>query len=338
MNYLLTVLIPTYNTRDYLTRSVESLLHDTINGKVQILIVNDGSTDDSLSIARHYESSYPFVQVIDKPNGGYGSTLNAGIPQAQGRYFRILDSDDWYETKAFVQFVEQLEHETADVVLTWGYLDKVYQQTCEPDHLYSDDSFLEYGRTYTFSDFDFHGKFFRMGHMTYRTDILRQVKESYSEKLFYVDTEFLFYPMTFADNFVFYNLSIYHYFLGRPGQSMSQEIRVRNASHLRQISESLLNFYAREHVHWNPHKLAYMQMILRDTLAGYYVLLFPGRPLSRIRKELHSWDTYLYNTYGSDVYHLIDSVHSVRYYRCWRGLFLYVFQFRNWWRNKPFSI
>lgn len=326
MNYLLTVLIPTYNTRDYLARSVESLLHDTINGKVQILIVNDGSTDDSLSIARHYESSYPFVQVIDKPNGGYGSTLNAGIPQAQGRYFRILDSDDWYETDAFVQFVERLEHETADVVLTWGYLDKVYQQTCEPDSLYSDDSFIEYGRQYSFSDFDFHDKFFRMGYMTYRTEILHRVTESYSEKLFYVDTEFLYYPMAYAENFVFYDLSIYHYFLGRPGQSMSQEIRLRNASHLRQISEALLAFYQRESAGWSAEKMAYMQMILRDTLAGYYVLQFPGRPLSRVCEELRTWDTYLHDTYGPTVYHWVDSVRSVRYYRRWRGFFLRVWQ------------
>lgn len=326
MNYTLTVLIPTYNTQDYLARAVDSLLHDSINGKVQILIVNDGSTDDSLSVARHYESTYPFVQVIDKPNGGYGSTLNAGIPQAQGRYFRILDSDDWYETEAFVPFVQRLEQETTDLVLTRGYLDKVYQQTCEPDCIYSDDSFIEYGRTYTFSDFDFHGKFFRMGHMTYRTDILRQVKESYSEKLFYVDTEFLFFPMAYVESFVFYDLSIYHYFLGRPGQSMSQEVRQRNASHLCQVSEALLTFYQRESAGWSAEKVAYMQMILRDTLSGSYVLQFSGRPLSRVLDEVNRWDAYLRETYGAELYHLVDSVRSIRYYRRWRGFFLRIWQ------------
>lgn len=338
MNYLLTVLIPTYNTRDYLARSVESLLHDTINGKVQILIVNDGSTDDSLLVARHYESTYPFVQVIDKANRGYGSTLNAGIPQAQGRYFRILDSDDWYETEAFVLFVQRLEQETADLVLTRGYLDRVYQQTCEPDCIYSDDSFIEYGRTYTFSNFDFHGKFFRMGHMTYRTDILRQVKESYSEKLFYVDTEFLFFPMAYVESFVFYDLSIYHYFLGRPGQSMSQEVRQRNASHLRQISEALLTFYQHESARWHIEKVAYMRMILLETLAGSYALQFAGHPIRRVRDEVNKWDAYLRDTYGTEVYHLLNEARSVRYFRRWQELFLIAYQVRRWWNNKPFPM
>lgn len=313
--YTLSVLIPTYNTSAYLERCIDSLLDERINHKVEILIVNDGSTDNSLEIARRYEQEYPFVRVIDQPNGGYGSTLNAGIATAQGRYLRILDSDDWFETTQFVPFVLQLETENRDLVLTSVYLNKVYQNTEEEEsiELMFKASSIAYGQTYTFSDFTFQRQFFRMGQMTYRTDILKQVPQKYQEKTFYVDNEFLTYPIAFVENFVFYDYFIYHYFLGRPGQSMSTEVRIRNTEHLKRVASALLDFYYTGIVQRDEMKRMYIRLIVLDILNTYYFVVLQGSPICWIRQQLQAQENELKRY--PEFYSLLGKKKTIRIYR-----------------------
>ena len=103
----------------YLNRCVDSLLALDILDDIEIIIVNDGSKDATLSIANQYKVQYPnSVVVIDKPNGHYGSTVNAALKVATGKYFRILDADDWFDTEAFVVFVNKLKDIDVDCVYT----------------------------------------------------------------------------------------------------------------------------------------------------------------------------------------------------------------------------
>ena len=103
---LLTIVVPIYNTEKYLERCVESITPKDVLEDVEILLVNDGSKDNSLQIMKKYAAKYPdTVKVIDKENGGHGSTINAGLKVATGRYFKVLDSDDWFDTANFIKFV-----------------------------------------------------------------------------------------------------------------------------------------------------------------------------------------------------------------------------------------
>ena len=116
---LLTIVIPTYNTERYLARCLDSLLTEEVLKELEILVVNDGSRDGSLAIARDYAARYPdTVTVIDKENGGHGSTINTGLQAATGRYFRVLDSDDWFDTCNFIKYFRALRHCREDVVIT----------------------------------------------------------------------------------------------------------------------------------------------------------------------------------------------------------------------------
>lgn len=85
--------VPCYNSQEYMRNCVDSLL---VGGEdVEIVIVNDGSSDRTIDIAREYEAEYPtIVKVIDKPNGGHGSGVNAGLKIATGLYYKVVDSDD----------------------------------------------------------------------------------------------------------------------------------------------------------------------------------------------------------------------------------------------------
>ena len=106
---LLSIVIPTYNTEQYLRRCLDSVLTSEVLPELEVLVVNDGSKDRSPEIAREYEARYPdTVTLIDKENGGHGSTINEGLRAATGKYFRVLDSDDWFDTCNFVKFFAAL--------------------------------------------------------------------------------------------------------------------------------------------------------------------------------------------------------------------------------------
>ena len=91
--------------------------------KLQILVVNDGSHDNSSKIGHEYETKYPNTfKVIDKPNGNYGSCVNAALKVASGKYFRICDADDKYDNANLKGYLSYLEKATADIVLSSYYV------------------------------------------------------------------------------------------------------------------------------------------------------------------------------------------------------------------------
>lgn len=119
MNKLLTIAVPAYNMELYLKRCLDSILLPKLQNSLEVILINDGSKDNTLSIARHYEKQYPeMLQVIDKTNGGWGSAINCAIQEAIGKYFKILDADDWFDSKALVDFVSLLENIDVDLVAT----------------------------------------------------------------------------------------------------------------------------------------------------------------------------------------------------------------------------
>ena len=97
---ILTIVVPSYNSQDYLNRCVDSLLHPQ-HANVQVVIVNDGSSDGTAEIADEYARIFPDqVEVVHKVNGGHGSAINAGLAVARGTYFKVVDSDDWLVSRA----------------------------------------------------------------------------------------------------------------------------------------------------------------------------------------------------------------------------------------------
>ena len=118
MEKLLTIVIPAYNMESLLPRCLDSICIEKVMDRVQVLIVNDGSKDKTLEIAQTYESRYPhYFTVVDKSNGNYGSCMNVGLSCAEGKYFRTLDADDWYDSKSYEKFVDELEKTDADMLL-----------------------------------------------------------------------------------------------------------------------------------------------------------------------------------------------------------------------------
>lgn len=114
MNPLVSVIIPVYNVKNYLARCIESLLNQTYN-QLEIILVNDGSTDESLSICEFYAKEDSRLVIIDKENGGVSSARNRGIKEAQGEFITFVDSDDWVEKEMIERLVENIFKYNAEV-------------------------------------------------------------------------------------------------------------------------------------------------------------------------------------------------------------------------------
>ena len=115
---ILSIVIPSYNTGQFLDKNIITMLDSRINNKLEILIVNDGSSDDTAERATKYQKLYPgTVKLINKENGGHGSVINKGIEIASGRYFKVIDGDDWVVKENLVSLIADLENIDSDIVL-----------------------------------------------------------------------------------------------------------------------------------------------------------------------------------------------------------------------------
>ena len=117
MDKILTIIIPTYNMSEYLDTCLKSLIIES--NLLEVLIINDGSKDNSLDIAKKYEKKYPHIfRTIDKPNGNYGSCINRGLKEATGKYVKVLDADDKFNTDNLMNLVEIAQETNVDAFIT----------------------------------------------------------------------------------------------------------------------------------------------------------------------------------------------------------------------------
>ena len=225
MSKVITIVIPTYNMEEFLTECLDSLqIQDlSLQNCLEVLIVNDGSKDKSSEIAHKYESQVPDVfRVIDKENGGHGSCCNVGLQEAKGEFIHFLDSDDWLD-KNLSLFVEKLKTEKSDVVFT-RRVDEYYESGESKIH----SSKVKYGekevdaRTFDYSNLN--SGFFCIHECTFRTSLLRQNGIRFRERVSYDDTILRFAAFPNCKSFSFYDMELYHYRLGRAGQSMDPSV------------------------------------------------------------------------------------------------------------------
>ncbi|MGN1133177.1 MAG: glycosyltransferase family 2 protein [Oscillospiraceae bacterium] len=241
MDKLLSVIIPSYNSKPYLEKCLDSLLCESMD-KLDVIVVNDGSTDGCEEIAEKYVEKYPQTfSLISKENGGHGSAINAGSMNAVGKYMKVLDADDWFATENIPAFLEKLENATADVVLTCHHTINVStgEVKCWRNYppKYDEEYTLEYVMA-NWKSFDrsltFHG-------ITYRTDFYKQYGIKLSEHVFYEDHEYATYPCCYAKTILPLDLFIYEYRIGDVSQSVSAENQLKRIKHTFIVISRLIN-------------------------------------------------------------------------------------------------
>ena len=271
---ILTVTIPSYNAEKYLNKGIQTMLEESILEDIEIIIVDDGSTDKTAQIADAYHEKYPdTIKVIHKKNGGHGSTINSGIQEASGKYFCVIDADDWVDTANFVKIISIMKRCKADLILA---------NEVKVD---SDDTIQGYHKKFKKLpnerevDLDqYIGKInnIEMHNYFILSDILKRNNIHCHEHLYYVDQEFVLYSLMYVQTVLYTDIVVYHYFWGRSGQSVSQESKRKNYSHLTMVSDFLIDFYKQnkcsmtlnQRKHYEA-KIAWFQLAIYSVLLGY---------------------------------------------------------------------
>ena len=290
MNKLLTIVIPTYNMEAYLNRCLYSLI--VSNDKLQlieVLVINDGSKDNSSAISHEYETKFPNIfRVIDKENGNYGSCINRGLKEATGKYIKILDADDWFDTNALELFITELLNYDVDMILTpyWIVDDQGLKQK---EMLYD----MEYNKIFSFQSYTNSAVYFAMHSITYRTEILRTINYLQTEGISYTDTEWVFYPQHAIDTCVYLNCNLYQYVIGREGQTMDPKVLVKSAGHYEKLIRSMIS-YANLLTYDDKQKHSYQRLeaqIMNLSLGVYKTCL--------ILQDSKSWDEELLTNFDA---------------------------------------
>lgn len=293
----LSIVVPTYNVEKYLKRCIDSLIYDErILEDIEILIVNDGSKDSSLEIAKEYEKKYPqTVKVIDKENGGHGSTINAGLKIAKGKYFRVIDSDDWVNIDEFGDYVKDLKKYDVDIVITNYNKELLYSGEIQTFNYKN----LEYNKVYNLLEFDYdllEDSYFYMATSTIKTEKLRKADLHLDEKTFYVDMEYILLPFLQMETIVYLDYNIYRYFIGRADQSVNIQSFVRNRSHHERVLKRLLEFY--KGIDEKEPRKVYIKKIILQMLNTHYTIYCKAKLNSKSDlNEIRTFDKYLHDNY-----------------------------------------
>jgi len=120
MNGLISIIVPIYNAEKYLSECIESILSQT-HKNIQLILINDGSTDNSLNICNHYKNIDNRILVLDKSNEGVSATRNLGIKLAEGDYIGFVDSDDYVEENMYEVLLNQIENDKSQVCAMTSY-------------------------------------------------------------------------------------------------------------------------------------------------------------------------------------------------------------------------
>lgn len=243
---LLSFVVPSYNSQDYLKNCIESLLPG--GDAVEILIVNDGSTDDTAAIADEYEKKYPtIVRAIHQENGGHGEAVNTGIKNATGIYLKVVDSDDWVNQSAYEKILETLagfekEEEQIDVLIS-NYVyeneSKKHKKVVRYTQTLPENQLFTWEDTGRFRK----GQYILMHSVIYRTKLLHECHLKLPKHTFYVDNLFVYLPLPYVKKMYYLNVDFYRYFIGRDDQSVNEKNMIRRIDQQLYVNRCMVDAY-----------------------------------------------------------------------------------------------
>lgn len=231
-NKILTISISAYNVEKYIESALESLIILEKMHDLEILIINDGSTDKTLTIAKEYAKKYQETfKIIDKKNGGYGSTINTAIKLARGKYFKQLDGDDWFDKENLKEFLDFLRTSNADCIYSPYW--KMYQSKGRKE--------LE--KPYIANLNAITAKDIAMYAFTFKTKIFKENHIWITENCFYTDCEYNVKTLMHVNKIEYYDKPIYIYRLGETGQSVSKEGWMRHFGDHNKVTLEIMSYY-----------------------------------------------------------------------------------------------
>lgn len=289
----LSIVVPSYNAEKYLDRCIPSLV---VGGDdVEIIIVNDGSKDNTLKVANSYAERYSNIKVIDKENGGHGSGINVALKVATGLYFKCVDADDWLDQESFKKLLEVIKDNHQKGVDPDLYLTNFVYNRLEDGTTSLDDFSKCYkpNQLLTWEDMAKHIKnedFIMMHMFVYKLDILHQTKLELLEHTFYVDNQYVYEPLFYVKTIWFINIPLYQYFVGHADQSISYDNMAKNFSHEMRVYEHVVMKYTYDDIKTleKPHqKYMLFALVVNAALCLFYSVISKKNGGKKALKEIN---------------------------------------------------
>lgn len=243
MKYL-SIAIPCYNSQDYMAKAIESCL--ILKEDVEVIIVDDGSKDDTARIGDEYAAKYPdTIKCVHQENGGHGQAVNTGLKNATGLYYKVLDSDDWFDQSALVKVIETLKelHEN-DNDVDMMIANYVYEKVCEnKSSVIKYTNALPQNRTFRWYDVKhfYPQQNLLMHSVIYRTQLLRNCNLQLPKHTFYVDNLFVYQPLPYVTTLYYLNVDLYRYFIGRDDQSVNERVMISRIDQQIRVNKMMID-------------------------------------------------------------------------------------------------
>ena len=280
---VLSIAIPSYNSQDYMANCIESLL---VGGEdVEILVVDDGSKDNTAKIADEYAAKYPtIVRAIHQENGGHGEAVNAGIRNATGVFYKVVDSDDKVDADALRQILAKLKEfiETDEAGNAHGTLDLHWEDLRKMPM----------------------GKYILMHSVIYRTQLLRDCGLELPKHTFYVDNLFVFNPLPHVETIYYLDVNFYLYYIGREDQSVNEQIMIKRIDQQLRVNRLMIDKFTSTEFS-DGHVKQYMRNYLEIITAISSVLAIRSKDPENLKKMDDLWD-YMKEK-DSKLYYLLRS-------------------------------
>lgn len=272
---LLTVTVPCYNSAEYMSKCIDSLL---VGGeRVEIVIIDDGSKDNTGAIADAYQEKYPtIVKVVHQENGGHGEGINQGFANATGKYFRVVDSDDWVDEQAYLTLLDKMEQLEESGGVDLFVTNYVYtHDDAKLDHVINYSHEFCNGKATTWDATRPFGisNYLTLHSCTYRTETIAKSGIVLPKHVFYEDNLFVYAPLPYVEKLCYLNIDLYHYYIGREGQSVQSDVFARRYAQQIRIATLMFKLYdIGEQIAANKKRGKYMyhemRMILSIAVAG----------------------------------------------------------------------
>lgn len=291
MQKTLSVVIPAYNVEKYIEQCLSSFEDIQALRDMEILVVDDGSTDKTAEIVEKYCRKYPGqYHLFQKENGGHGSTINYGIGQASGKYFKVVDGDDWVDKTLLADFIATLKNLDSDVVASDYNCVKEGSGKILEKRRAANNSY-HYKREWGFAE-AVTEPVVSIHSMTVKTKILQEHQIRLDEHCFYEDQEYILYPIPYCTSVYYDPHALYQYRLGRNGQSVDIKVmRQKRDQHMR-VLESLFAYNDR-HTDIQTYKKQYLEKGIAEAVDDEYQIFLSMGNKPEVLKEMKAFDERL---------------------------------------------
>lgn len=290
-------------------RAIESVLK---GGKdIEVIIVNDGSKDGTEEIARRYEREYPdIVRVVSQENGGHGEAVNSGLLHAQGKYFKVVDSDDWLDEEALLKIMETLRRfeengEEVDMLISNYVYEKVGASHKKVIHYRN---CLPQDQVFGWSDLGHFriDQYILMHSVIYRTELLKLCQLHLPKHTFYVDNIYVYYPLPYVKTMYYLDVNFYRYYIGREDQSVNEKVMISRLDQQIRVNQIMYDSYDLTKIE-NKKLRDYMYHYLEIVTVVSSVLLIRGGTKEMLHKKKELWQYMKHSN--------VKMYHKLRYRR-----------------------